>query len=138
MCEMDSQNKPKIENFKIALTLSDGGGACCGPERCTVSRAKSCMKTFFAHLFSHAGLCALVVGYAVMGAFIFTHLEKDNELATRKRVGDDRMNTLNELYNITGESELLRVSPKSRITALNLGKLRLPSVRLVEKGEKSV
>ena len=71
--------------------------------RCTASRAKSCTKTFFAHLFSHAGLCALVVGYAVMGAFLFVHLEKDNELATRQRVGDDRMNTLNELYNITGE-----------------------------------
>ena len=82
------------------------------------------MKTFFAHLFSHAGLCGLVVGYAVMGAFIFTHLEKDNELATRQRVGDDRMRTLNELYNITGESTLFA---RARIT-LNLDKLR-PSSR---------
>ena len=88
-CKKDSQKTP----------FSDGETT-----RCTASRTKSCVKTFFAHLFSHAGLCALVVGYAVMGAFLFVHLEKDNELATRQRVGDDRMNTLNELYNITGES----------------------------------
>ena len=88
-CKKDSQKTP----------FSDGETT-----RCTASRTKSCVKTFFAHLFSHAGLCAVVVGYAVMGAFLFVHLEKDNELATRQRVGDDRMNTLNELYNITGES----------------------------------
>ena len=29
--------------------------------RCTAAKAKSCMKSFVANLFSHVGLCALVI-----------------------------------------------------------------------------
>ena len=94
----------------------DGAGGCCGGldcfgkcggaasgEKCTAAKVKSCMKMFFARLFSHVGLCALVVGYALLGAALFKFLEKDNELETRGRVADVRMATLNELYNITGK-----------------------------------
>ena len=70
--------------------------------RCSVSKAKSCMKMFIANLFSHVGLCALVLGYAIMGGFVFKKLEKDNELNTRKAVGRDREIILEQLYNITG------------------------------------
>ena len=70
--------------------------------RCTVAKAKSCMKLFIANLFSHVGLCALVIGYAIMGAFVFKKLEKDNEMNTRLEVGHTRNIILEELYNITG------------------------------------
>ena len=70
--------------------------------RCTVAKAKSCMKLFIANLFSHVGLCALVIGYSIMGAFVFSKLEKDNEMNTRREVGNDRKQTLEQLYNITG------------------------------------
>ena len=80
-------------------------GGCCGGGKCTAARVKSVMKMFFAQLFSHVGLCALVIGYAIMGAFIFVYLEKDNELATRVEVGSTRKDTLEELYNITGKKE---------------------------------
>ena len=70
--------------------------------RCTVAKAKSCMKMFIANLFSHVGLCALVIGYSIMGAFVFKKLEKDNEMNTRIGVGRDRENILEQLYNITG------------------------------------
>ena len=70
--------------------------------RCTVAKAKSCMKLFIANLFSHVGLCALVIGYAIMGAFVFKKLEKDNEMNTRLKVGHTRNIILEELYNITG------------------------------------
>ena len=82
-----------------------GGGGRRGGQKCTAARAKSCMKMFFAQVFSHVGLCALVVGYAIMGAFIFVYLEQDNEMATRRKVGDTRTKTLDELYNITGRME---------------------------------
>jgi hypothetical protein len=88
----------------VTVVAGDGSGGCCGPDKCTTSRVKACLKTFMGHLFSHVGLCALVIGYAIMGAFIFVYLEKENELATRVKVGDERTKTLNELYNITGES----------------------------------
>lgn len=38
-----------------------------------------CCKVFMKFLFSHIGLCAMVVLYCVAGGFIFEHLEKANE-----------------------------------------------------------
>lgn len=72
--------------------------------RCTTAKVKSCLKVFFAQLFSHVGLCALVVGYSIMGAFIFAYLESEKEMNTRKDVENTRTDTLKELYNITGTS----------------------------------
>ena len=43
-----------------------------------------------------------VVGYSIMGAFIFVYLEKENEIHTRQK-GEDVLNkTLDQLYDITG------------------------------------
>jgi len=47
--------------------------------KCTPARVKNCLKTFLVHLFSHVGLCVLVVGYAVIGGFIFRELEDRTE-----------------------------------------------------------
>ena len=69
---------------------------------CSFAKVKSCVKLFCAHLFSHVGLSALVVGYSIIGAFVFSHLEGANEIAIRVKVGNNRMKTLDELYNITG------------------------------------
>ncbi|XP_071116101.1 potassium channel subfamily K member 18-like [Haliotis cracherodii] len=38
-----------------------------------------CCKKFMKFLFSHVGLCAMVILYCVAGGFIFEHLEKNNE-----------------------------------------------------------
>lgn len=38
-----------------------------------------CLKVFMKFMFSHIGLCAMVVLYCVAGGFIFEHLEKANE-----------------------------------------------------------
>lgn len=72
--------------------------------RCTVGKVKSCMKVFFAQLFSHVGLCGLVIGYSIMGAFIFGHLESKKEGVTRQSVSIMRNDTLNKLYDITGKN----------------------------------
>ena len=72
--------------------------------KCTVARAKSIIKTIFAQLFSHLGLCLLVVGYSLLGAVIFVALEKEHELSIRKDVGELKSGTLNELYNLTGKN----------------------------------
>ncbi|XP_005094519.1 potassium channel subfamily K member 2 [Aplysia californica] len=39
----------------------------------------SCCKMVMKFLFSHVGLCAMVILYCVAGGFIFEHLEKNNE-----------------------------------------------------------
>ena len=38
-----------------------------------------CCKKFLKFLFSHIGLCGMVVAYSVAGGFIFQHLEQTNE-----------------------------------------------------------
>ena len=71
--------------------------------KCTAARAKSIIKTIFAQLFSHLGLCLLVVGYSLMGAVIFVTLEREHEQNIRKTVGSIKNQTLNELYDLTGK-----------------------------------
>ena len=40
---------------------------------------KDCCKKALKFLFSHIGLCGMVIAYSVAGGFIFQHLEKTNE-----------------------------------------------------------
>merc|ERR1719471_1316023 len=77
---------------------------------CTFAKVKSCIKIFCAHLFSHVGLTALVVGYSIFGAFIFSHLEGENEILTRVKVGNNRKEVLDQLYNITESLRSLVIS----------------------------
>ncbi len=65
-------------------------------------KERLCSKTMLAQVLSLVLLCVLVIAYAVLGAFIFVYLEKDNELQTRENAGETRKITLDELYNITG------------------------------------
>ncbi|XP_059157835.1 TWiK family of potassium channels protein 18-like [Physella acuta] len=43
------------------------------------AKKDSCCKMVMKFLFSHIGLCSMVVLYSVAGGFIFEHLEKNNE-----------------------------------------------------------
>ena len=43
------------------------------------AKAKEYCKKFTKFMFSHIGLCGMVMAYAVAGGFIFEHLEKHNE-----------------------------------------------------------
>ncbi|CAB4063791.1 unnamed protein product [Lepeophtheirus salmonis] len=52
----------------------------------------------------------------------FVHLEKDNEIETRVKVGDARKVTLDELYNITG-TFIIRCWKRRCITKLHQDKL---------------
>lgn len=61
------------------------------------SNAKTFCKKFIKFLFSHIGLCAMVVAYCVAGGFIFEHLESTNE----KEECIKKMNTYNPLQNST-------------------------------------
>lgn len=80
-----------------------------GSNKCSPARVKSCLRTFFAHLFSHIGLCILIVGYTIAGALMFERLEKSYEM---KLIGNRtanfrklRLHYVNELWNITGKWE---------------------------------
>ncbi|XP_059162381.1 uncharacterized protein LOC131945761 [Physella acuta] len=56
-------------------------------------RRRKCVqycKKFIAFLFSHIGLCSLVVAYTIMGGFIFQALEQTAEITVRREVSDER------------------------------------------------
>ncbi|XP_054166609.1 TWiK family of potassium channels protein 7-like [Oppia nitens] len=58
-------------------------------------------------LFSHIGLCTLLIGYAVMGAFTFQALELKNEERQRLEMLTIREHMIQQLWNITQESTVL-------------------------------
>ena len=43
-------------------------------------RIKSILRKLVAFFFSQIGICALVAGYMVMGAFLFEHLEAESQM----------------------------------------------------------
>ena len=52
-------------------------------------------------LLSHIGLLSLVVGYCIMGAFIFEQLEYKNELEVKKNMTKNREMVTEDLWTIT-------------------------------------
>ncbi|CAL1526594.1 unnamed protein product [Lymnaea stagnalis] len=64
----------------------------------------SCCKMFMKFLFSHVGLCAMVILYCVAGGFIFEHLEKNNEeqicYESRSEYEPMEMKTINSTLKI--------------------------------------
>ena len=73
-------------------------------------RCGDCCKMFWKFMFSHVGLCAMVVLYCVAGGFIFEHLEKANELEicyeSRKEYLPMQDRTLDNLKKVILENNL--------------------------------
>lgn len=69
--------------------------------RSKVTRVVNLVKKIIAFFFSHVGLCALVVGYAMLGAVIFQALESTHERNIQKAVGEDRADTVDTAWNLT-------------------------------------
>ncbi|RWS09449.1 Potassium channel subfamily K member 18-like protein [Dinothrombium tinctorium] len=59
-------------------------------------------------LFSHLGLCAIVIAYSSAGAAIFQKLEADYENEVREKVERERDLYAEKLWQITKEQKLLR------------------------------
>ncbi|XP_037091314.1 uncharacterized protein LOC119111611 [Pollicipes pollicipes] len=101
-----------------------------------VKRHKKCyrlryyLKVFFTHLFSHVGLCGLVVGYSVIGAFLFEFLESRSAEETarptlprekRQEIDGFRARCLEDLWAFTMNCTVLR---KANWTEQALPRLR--------------
>ena len=68
------------------------------------SKCDSCLKvtkSVTSFLLSHIGLLSLVVGYCIMGAFIFQELERENELETKREMKNKRLAMTDTLWEIT-------------------------------------
>lgn len=64
-------------------------------------RCGYCCKRFLAFLFSHIGLCSLVVAYAILGGFIFMKIEAPEESVIRHDVEAKRKLQVQRLWNLT-------------------------------------
>ena len=73
----------------------------------------SCCKMIMKFLFSHIGLCAMVILYCVAGGFIFEHLEKNNEEQVRGRRRKSWSITMIEI--VEGDREKRRREREERI-----------------------
>lgn len=71
------------------------------------NKCKSCCRKFTAFLFSHVGLCALVVGYSILGAFAFRALEAPYEVEKASQVILMREQTVGRLWEITDRLNVL-------------------------------
>ena len=60
----------------------------------------SCCKKFIAFLFSHIGLCSLVVGYSIAGGFIFKDLEGTHEIEKNIEMEQLRENILQNIWDL--------------------------------------
>lgn len=59
-----------------------------------------CCKKFIAFLFSHIGLCSLVVGYTILGGFVFQALEAPNEKKIKNDITLERVKVVNRIESL--------------------------------------
>jgi hypothetical protein len=60
-----------------------------------VQRVVIFIKSIIAFFFSHVGLCAVVIGYALLGAVTFKAIESEHEHNVQRRVYDHRYQRVN-------------------------------------------
>ncbi|XP_074641256.1 potassium channel subfamily K member 18-like [Tubulanus polymorphus] len=71
-----------------------------------VRKCKQCCKKFVAFLFSHVGLCCLVVAYSIMGGFVFMRIEgpheshEDGHIEIRRKFNVERIWDLTIQFNV--------------------------------------
>ncbi|XP_045172126.2 uncharacterized protein LOC123534111 [Mercenaria mercenaria] len=68
----------------------------------------NCCKKGIAFLFSHIGLCSLVVGYCILGGIIFKALEGENEIEQKKEIKELRQNFTEKIYRLAFETTLTK------------------------------
>lgn len=73
--------------------------------KCSKCRRYCRLVTTF--LFSHIGLCGLVVGYSLVGAFTFEALEAGYERTKRQTMVKERENVVMGLWSLTATSSVL-------------------------------
>ncbi|CAL4060919.1 unnamed protein product [Meganyctiphanes norvegica] len=71
------------------------------------AKLKDCCRFTIAFIFSNVGVCGLMVGYTIMGAFLFREIEGPYETTTVMGMDKDRNMTIEMLWNITAELNIL-------------------------------
>ncbi|ESO86997.1 hypothetical protein LOTGIDRAFT_63595, partial [Lottia gigantea] len=67
------------------------------------SKCGKCCRKLTTFMFSHIGLCSLVVAYSVLGGYAFMLLESPHEVVERNNVAQMRQEQVKKLWNLTKE-----------------------------------
>ena len=86
---------------KMPATITDFAESEPPPPPSKCSQCCKIVKKFISFLLSHIGLLSLVVGYCIMGAFIFRELEYRNELEVKRNMTNNRLQVTKDLWEIT-------------------------------------
>ncbi|KAK6190825.1 hypothetical protein SNE40_002604 [Patella caerulea] len=83
-------------------------GCCCCRKKKKVkvkseSKCGKCCRKLTTFMFSHIGLCSLVVAYSVLGGYAFMLLESPHEVIERNNVELIRKEQVERLWNVTKE-----------------------------------
>ncbi|KAH9525246.1 hypothetical protein Btru_000802 [Bulinus truncatus] len=103
-CCCFSKRRRKLKQLGNPQSKGGGGGA----RDKSTSRCRRCCRKLTAFIFSHVGLCSLVVAYSIMGGFLFQWLEAGDEKETRIGVSMTRSESVEKLWNMTSEFNILR------------------------------
>lgn len=101
-----------------------------------VSRCARCRyycRTGATFVFSHIGLCSLVFGYTVMGAFTFEALEAPNELRNRQKMIEAKNNVTRDLWTLTSSGAYLSEGNWSENATAMLKNFEMNLVKAVRK-----
>ena len=77
------------------------------PPKSNWSKFKDAFRSFVAWVFSNVGICVLVVGYLIIGAFTFQQIEQPEELKISHQVGAYRKQMVQKLWHITDKYNVL-------------------------------
>jgi hypothetical protein len=112
--EIEMGDTTVLESQHVELMMDEKAAERARMRREHVRKVKICCQKFWAFLFSHIGLSGLVVGYSIMGGFLFQALEAPNEkmlmtdmLALRNDTVEDITEKASELAN---QRDVLRKS----------------------------
>lgn len=92
------------------------------------------MRKLVAFLFGHVGICGLVVGYIIMGAFAFMAIESEDQKRRYEDVVRARETTIQNLWNITHELNVLYPSEWNESVSIQVRLFQQKIVQFVMEG----
>lgn len=98
------------------------------------NKCKTCCRRFTAFMFSHVGLCGLVVGYSILGAFAFQALEAPFEEKKVDEVMRKRMDTVKRLWAITDQLNVLYKENWTRQVTEEVKRFQTDLVNAIKEG----
>lgn len=114
--------------------MSNSNGSGSHNRRAKKDKGCWCCRKIITLLFSHIGLCGLVIGYTIFGAYLFRSLEGPFERHRVSQVAGLRNLTVHQLWNITDKFNVLYKENWTEMVSKELLVFQQQLVRAVKDG----